>query len=58
MPGTKLRFYLEYLEKAYPIFHEKVEDFLDRPLGQCEECGEPAVSSPCFVCKLRKEAEA
>ncbi len=58
MPGTKLRFYMDYLRKAYPLFHEKHEDFIGRPLVQCALCGEPAVSSPCFVCKLRQEAKA
>ncbi len=58
MPGTKLRFYLDYIRKAYPIFHEKMEDFLDKPLITCELCGEPAVSSPCFVCRLKEEARA
>ncbi|OAG27596.1 ATP-binding protein [Thermodesulfatator autotrophicus] len=57
MPGTKIRFYMDYLRKVYPIFNRQVEDFLDRPLTQCETCGEPAVSSPCFVCKLKAEAK-
>ncbi len=55
IPGTKIRFYMDYLRKAYPIFHEKMEDFLDRELVTCKNCGEPAVSSPCFVCRLREE---
>ncbi len=55
MPGTKIRFYMDYLRKAYPIFHEKMENFLDRELVTCEICGEPAVSSPCFVCRLKEE---
>ncbi len=56
MPGTKLRFYSDYLSKAYPIFHEKMENFMEKPLGKCEICGEPAVSSPCFVCKLKENS--
>lgn len=55
MPGTKMRFYSDYLNKVYPIFHEKLEEFMEKPLTTCEECGEPAASSPCFVCKLKKE---
>ena len=55
MPGTKLRFYSDYLKKVYPIFHEKMEEFMEKPLTNCEECGEPSVSSPCFICKLKKE---
>ena len=58
MPGTKIRFYMDYLNKAYPIFHAKMEEFMERPLIQCASCGEPAVSSPCLVCKLREEAKA
>jgi len=58
MPGTKIRFYMDYLNKAYPIFHAKMEEFMERPLIQCSSCGEPAVSSPCLVCKLREEAKA
>ncbi len=55
MPGTKLRFYLDYLRRAFPIFQEKVEDFLDHKLVTCARCGEPAISSPCFICRLKEE---
>ncbi len=55
MPGTKIRFYMDYLRQLYPLLQEKVEDFLDRELVRCEVCGEPAVSSPCFVCRLKEE---
>ncbi|WP_022853006.1 ATP-binding protein [Thermodesulfatator atlanticus] len=58
MPGTKIRFYMDYLRKVYPIFNERVEEFLEKPLTTCEFCGEPSVSSPCFVCKLKAEAKA
>jgi len=54
-PGTKLRFYLEYLRKALPLFAEKRENFMDKALIKCEVCGEPAVSSPCLVCRLKEE---
>ena len=54
-PGTKLRFYLDYLRKARPLFAEKKEEFLERELITCETCGEPAVSSPCLVCRLKEE---
>jgi len=56
MPGTKLRFFSDYLSKAYPIFHERMEEFMEKSLIKCETCGEPAVSSPCFVCKLKTES--
>ncbi len=55
MPGTKLRFYSDYLKKVFPIFNERMEDFMEKPLLQCKECGEPAVSSPCFICKLKRD---
>ncbi len=55
MPGTKLRFYLDYLRRAFPIFQKKVGEFLEKELVTCESCGEPAVSSPCFICRLREE---
>ncbi len=54
-PGTKLRFYLDYLRKGYPIFAEKKDSFMERELVMCERCGEPAVSSPCLVCRLKDE---
>ncbi len=54
-PGTKLRFYLDYLRKALPLFAERKEEFMEKSLLACESCGEPAVSSPCMVCRLREE---
>ncbi|QJA06309.1 adenine nucleotide alpha hydrolase family protein [Thermosulfurimonas marina] len=54
-PGTKLRFYLDYLRKAYPLFAGHREEFMDRELITCERCGEPAVSSPCLLCRLKEE---
>jgi uncharacterized protein (TIGR00269 family) len=57
-PGTKLRFYLDYLRKAYPLFAEHKEEFMDRELTTCERCGEPAVSSPCLLCRLKEEYRA
>ncbi|MBA2849408.1 adenine nucleotide alpha hydrolase family protein [Thermosulfuriphilus ammonigenes] len=55
-PGTKRRFYLEYLRKAYPIFHRDVDHFMERPLVTCSRCQEPAVNDPCLICRLRAEA--
>ncbi|WP_297055111.1 ATP-binding protein [Thermosulfurimonas sp.] len=54
-PGTKLRFYLDYLRRAFPLFAEHREEFMDRELLTCERCGEPAVSSPCLLCRLKEE---
>ncbi|RUM87279.1 MAG: tRNA(Ile)-lysidine synthetase [Thermodesulfatator sp.] len=57
-PGTKLRFYLDYLRKAYPLLAAHKEEFMDRELLTCENCGEPAVSSPCLLCRLQEEFRA
>ncbi len=49
-PGTKLRFYLEYLRKVYPRFREAEEG----ELGSCKVCGEPSPTEICPVCRLRE----
>ena len=49
-PGSKLRFYLEYLRKVYPRFREVEE----RELHRCKVCGEPSPSEVCPVCKLKE----
>ncbi len=49
-PGTKLRFYLEYLRKVYPRFKEEEK----RDLQPCRICGEPSPSEICPVCRLRE----
>ncbi len=48
-PGTKLRFYLEYLRKVYPKFMEEKRD-----LQPCRVCGEPSPSEVCPLCRLRE----
>ncbi len=48
-PGTKLRFYLEFLRKVYPVLNTKEE----KNLSVCEVCGEPSSSSICPVCRLK-----
>lgn len=50
-PGTKLRFYLEYLRKVYPRFREEEEE---GALGLCRVCGEPTPAEVCPVCRLRE----
>ena len=47
-PGTKLRFYLDYLRKVYPLFKKKRED-----LKSCILCGEPSYKEVCFICSLK-----
>ncbi len=49
-PGTKLRFYLEYLRKVYPIFKEDKGGAMLR----CEVCGEPSPTPVCSLCRLRE----
>jgi uncharacterized protein (TIGR00269 family) len=54
-PGTKQRFYFEYLKKIFPIFQSFKEDFLKGEITQCKICGEPSPSEICFLCKLKGE---
>lgn len=51
-PGTKLRFYLDYLRKVYPIFKEEER----KGLGRCKVCGEPSPSEVCSVCRLKERS--
>ncbi|AAC07321.1 TIGR00269 family protein [Aquifex aeolicus] len=54
-PGTKLRFYLDYLRKIYPKFRKEEEK---KELQPCKVCGEPTVGEICPVCRLREKVEA
>lgn len=50
-PGTKHRFYLEYVKKIKPFFEkEKTAHGLKR----CKICGQPSPSEICTVCKLKR----
>jgi len=49
-PGTKLRFYLEYLRKVYPKFRKPEEK---TTLGVCKLCGEPTAGEVCPVCRMK-----
>ncbi len=49
-PGTKLRFYLEYVKKVRPLFAGKEER---SELLRCKVCGQPSPSEICPVCKLK-----
>ncbi len=49
-PGTKLRFYLEYLRKVYPVFKEDKEG----KITSCKVCGEPSPTEVCPLCRLRE----
>lgn len=50
-PGTKMRFYLEYLRKVHPKFKEKKEGKV-RP---CKVCGEPSPADVCPVCRMKEK---
>ncbi|HIP42322.1 MAG TPA: TIGR00269 family protein [Aquifex aeolicus] len=52
-PGTKLRFYLDYLRKVYPKF-KKEED--KKNLEPCKVCGQPTMGEVCPVCRLKEKA--
>ncbi|WP_457678817.1 TIGR00269 family protein [Thermovibrio sp.] len=49
MPGTKLRFYKEFLKRAKPIFEKEVKESLE--LNECEVCGMPTTAPVCSVCR-------
>jgi len=51
-PGTKLRFYLDYLRKAYPKFAKPEEK---GELKACKVCGEPTAGEVCPVCRLKEK---
>ena len=51
LPGTKMRFYLEYLRKVYPVFRSEES----RDLQPCKICGEPSPSEICPVCRLKEK---
>ncbi len=48
-PGTKLRFYLDFLRKLQPHLKEEKPKFM-----ACTICGEPTVSQVCSFCKLKE----
>ncbi|RUM29576.1 MAG: TIGR00269 family protein [Aquifex sp.] len=54
-PGTKMRFYLDYLRKIYPKFRKEEEK---KELKPCKVCGEPTAGEICPVCKLKEKVEA
>ncbi|MCS7277531.1 MAG: TIGR00269 family protein [Aquificaceae bacterium] len=49
-PGTKLRFYMDFIRKFHALLgHKEVR------LRPCSLCGEPTVSEVCSVCKLKEK---
>ncbi len=48
-PGTKLRFYMDFLRRLHPILQtQEVE------LRPCKVCGEPTTAEVCSVCRLKE----
>lgn len=52
-PGTKLRFYLEFIRKVRPMFALKQ----NVKLNPCQVCGEPTTGDVCSVCRLKMRLE-
>ena len=50
MPGTKLRFYKEFLKKGKPVFEKELKEELK--LNECKVCGMPTTSEICSVCRM------
>ena len=49
MPGTKLRFYKEFLKKARPLFERELKEQTE--LNECKVCGMPTTAPVCSVCR-------
>lgn len=53
MPGRKLGFYLDFLERGRPVFSRA--EATDGPVLQpCRQCGYPTSSGVCGVCRIRE----
>ncbi len=53
-PGTKLKFYNEFLKKIYPVFNQAFKVKLP-PLTKCKICGEPSTKEVCTICRIKNE---
>ena len=53
MPGRKLGFYLDFLERGRPVFN-RAESREGPVLAPCERCGYPTSSGVCGVCRIRE----
>ncbi|ADC88670.1 PP-loop domain protein [Thermocrinis albus DSM 14484] len=51
-PGTKLRFYLEFLRKVRPALSSGTQPVTLKP---CSVCGEPTVGEICSLCRIRRK---
>lgn len=53
MPGRKLGFYLDFLERGRPVFNQA--EAKDGPaLQPCRQCGYPTSMGVCGVCRIRE----
>lgn len=48
-PGTKLRFYMDFLRRLHPLLRSE-----EVKLQPCKVCGEPTTVEVCSVCRLRE----
>ncbi|SNR70678.1 TIGR00269 family protein [Desulfurobacterium atlanticum] len=55
MPGTKLRFYKEFIKKARPIFEAVNKEEIK--LVPCEKCGTPTTADVCSVCRILEKVK-
>ncbi len=53
MPGRKLGFYLDFLERGRPAFAQQ-EIHEGEALAPCERCGYPTSAGVCGVCRIRE----
>lgn len=57
MPGRKMGFYLDFLEKGKPAFAQ-TEERDGTPLNPCEKCGYPTSAGVCGVCRIKETLSA
>lgn len=49
-PGTKIRFYLEFISRIYPMISDRKKK---THLNECKICGEPTQAEVCPVCRFK-----
>ncbi len=49
-PGTKLRFYMDFLRKIHPLLQSRKAQ-----LRPCKICGEPTSAEVCSICRLKEK---
>ncbi len=54
-PGTKIRFYRQFITKGKHFFEEKHQE---ETLVDCPECGLPTTHPPCAFCRLKSRIKA